>query len=210
MKTAQIMEREIMGMSIRQNHKTKMFNANDLHRLGNEHRKIKNLKPKQLAQFFNLDSTSELIKEICLVEVIRLTDDKKSARGKDGGTWIHPILFVELAMWYSPNLKVNVIKWVIDGLLEARDNSGESYKRMTAALFNCFTDEFNEPISYSKVARSIAAACGVGTDADKWQKATESQLELRDRIHSNIFLLADMCDNAGDCLSKAIAKAKSM
>ncbi len=208
MKTEQIMLRELMGFSIRQNHKTQMFNANDLHKLGNDHRKLNGYTPKQMAQYFKLDSTSDLIKEICLTDVLKVEEVKKSTRSKDGGTWVHPILFVDLAMWYSPKLKVQIIKWVIDGLLDARDNSGESYKRMTGALLTNFPDEFSNPLSYSKVAKSIAAACGVGTCKDKWQKATEDQLKLRDKIQENIELIADMCANSGECLSKAIEKAR--
>lgn len=51
MKTAVIMTREIMGCEVRQNHKTKMFNANDLHKLGNEHRKVLGLGAKQLQAY---------------------------------------------------------------------------------------------------------------------------------------------------------------
>ena len=98
MKTSVIMNREIMGVTVRQNHKTKMFNANDLHKLANEHRKVEGLTAKQLSQYFILDSSEELIKEVCLTEVLKLDDVKKSARGKQGGTWVHPIVFVDLAM----------------------------------------------------------------------------------------------------------------
>ena len=57
MKTAVIMKRELMGITVRQNHKTNMFNANDLHKIGNEHRKILGLPPKQLAQYFTIAPT---------------------------------------------------------------------------------------------------------------------------------------------------------
>jgi hypothetical protein len=210
MKIPVIMERQMMGMPIRQNHKTKMFNANDLHKLANEHRAVEGLKPKQLAQYFLLDSTSDLIREICLTEVIRLDDAKKSARGKDGGTWIHPILFVDLAMWYSPKLKVRIINWVIDGLMELRDESGESFKRMNKTLTNIFPNEFNSPMQFIKASRAVSSACGVGDGPDKWQKATRDQLKMRDSIQSNIELIADLCANAGECISKSISKAKGL
>lgn len=210
MKTPVIMEREIMGMVVRQNHKTKMFNANDLHRVANEHRKVEGLKKKQLAQYFLLDSTDELIKEVCLTELLTLDEAKKTARGKDGGTWLHPIIFVDLATWYSPKLKVKIIKWVLDGLMEIRDESGESFKRMNQTLSRHFPSEFSSPLGYIRVSRIIADACNVSDGPDKWQKASVEQLKMRDAIQSNIELIADLCPNAGECISKAIEKAKRM
>lgn len=208
MKTAVIMKRELMGITVRQNHKTNMFNANDLHKIGNEHRKILGLPPKQLAQYFTIAPTEELIKEICLTEVIKLDDVKKATKGKEGGTWVHPVVFADLAMWYSPKLKYKVLKWVMDDLMAARDESGDSYKRMSSTLSRCFPKEFEQPLSFIKVAKAIASACNVQEGADKWQKATESQLKLRDRIQSNIELIADLCPNAGECINKAIEKAR--
>ena len=174
-----------MGVVVRQNHKTGMFNANDLHKLANEHRAIEGLKPKQLNQYFILDSTEDLINEICLTEVIKLDDAKKSARGKNGGTWVHPVVFVDLAMWYSPKLKVRIINWVLDGLMEVRDESGDSFKRMNKTLARTFEDEFNNPLQYIKVSKAIAEACNVGEGTDKWQNASKAQLKLRDSIQSN-------------------------
>ena len=208
MKTAVIMKRELMGITVRQNHKTGMFKANDLHKIGNEHRKILGLTPKQLAQYFTIAPTDELIKEICLTEVIKLDDVKKATKGKEGGTWVHPVVFADLAMWYSPKLKYKVLKWVMDDLMAARDESGDSYKRMSSTLSRCFPKEFEQPLSFIKVAKAIATACNVQEGADKWQKASESQLKLRDRIQSNIELIADLCPNAGECINKAIEKAR--
>ena len=210
MKTAVVMTRTIMGCDVRQNHKTKMFNANDLHKLGNEHRKVMGLGAKQLSQYFNLDSTNELIKEVCLTDVIKLEDAKKSSRGKHGGTWVHPIVFVDLAMWYSPKLRVHIIKWVLDGLMELRDESGESFKRMNKTMARSYPKEFCAPLSYIKAAKVIAEACGVSDGPDKWQRASAKQLKLRDSIQKNIEIIADLCPNAGECLSKSISKARNM
>lgn len=210
MKTPVIMEREIMGVVVRQNHKTKMFNANDLHKLACQHRKVEGLPARQIGQYFDLDSTQELIKEVCLAEVIRFEDAKKAARGKNGGTWIHPVIFIDMAMWYSPKLKVRIINWVLDGLMEIRDESGESFKRMNKTLSRIFPNEFENPLSFIKVSKVIAEACNVSEGPDKWQKATKKQLELRDNIQKNIELIADLCPNAGECLNKSIGKAKRM
>lgn len=208
MKTSVTMKRELIGVPIRQDSKSGMLNANDLHSAGNLLRKNKGLPEKQLQSYFTLDSTSELISELMISEGLAEECVKKAKRGKDGGTWVHPILFIDMAMWYSPELKIKVIKWAIDGLLLRRNESGESFKAAMSALTESFPQYFEKPISYAKVANAISAACGVGTDEDKWQRATEQQLQLRDKIQEHIVLLADVCSSAPDCVNKSIEKAK--
>ena len=205
MKTAVIMERKLFGGVVRQNHKTGMLNANDLHKIGNSMRKGADLSLKQMGSYFHLDSTNELIKEICLVENASVEDVKASKKGKFGGTWVSPVLFVDMAMWYSPQLKVQIIKWVIDGLLDARDNSGESYKRMASALKQNFSSEFS-PIKMIEVANTIAAECKVGIGKDKWQKASEKQLVKREKIQDTVAMISDLCPNIGVALNKSINK----
>lgn len=207
MKTAKIMKRSLMGYEIRQNHKTEMLNANDLHKAGNALRKSAGVTVKQMASYFNLDSTQELLKEVCIVDGLRIEEVKKSTRGKAGGTWVHPIVFIDMAMWYSPELKVRILKWVQDGLLMARDSSGESFKEMASALNKAFPNEMKNPIRYREVSNMIAMACKVGESKDRWEKASEQQLKKRDKIQSNVSLIADLCANVGTCLSKAIAKS---
>jgi len=208
MKTAVIMERDLMGFVVRQNHKSGMLNANDLHKVGNSTRKRHGLSEKQMGAYFNLDSTTDLINEICLVENIGISDVKKSTKGKYGGTWVNPIVFVDMAMWYSPQLKVRILQWVIDGLLDARDNSGESFKKMNGALMGSFIDEYS-PLRAAEVAKTIAAECKVGNDKDKWQKATEEQLKKRDKIQEAIVMIADLCPNIGTAVNMAIKKVNN-
>lgn len=209
MKTAVIMNRTLLGELVRQNSQDKMFNANDMHKVGNEHRKQNELSKKQLASYFTLEATSDLINAICLEENISIDQVKKSKKGKFGGTWVHPVLFIDLAMWYSPKLRVKIISWVLDGLLEARNESGESFKGMMSALSRSFNDEVNNPLAFTRVANQVANACQVGTGKDKWQKASEKQLKLRDKIQDNVCLLADVTPNVGTCLNKSIEKAQS-
>lgn len=207
MKTTVVMQRDLLGMVVRQDSKTEMFNANDMHKIGNENRKINGMTEKQLASYFDLDSTTELINAICLEDNLKLDDVKRSKRGKNGGTWVHPVLFVDMAMWYSPKLKAKIIRWVIDGLLSARNDSGDSFKIMNKNLTKNFPKEFENPMSYMKAANQVANACKVGSGKDKWEKASEHQLKMRDKIQENVCILADVTPNAGTCINKSISKA---
>lgn len=207
MKTAVIMERQLMGGVVRQNHKSGMLNANDLHKIGNELRERSGLSEKQMGSYFNLDATTELINEICLVDNIGTDDAKASKKGKYGGTWVHPVLFVDMAMWYSPQLKVKIIQWVIDGLLDARDGSGESFKQMNSTLKSQFPKEFCA-LKAQEAAKTIAGECRVGNGPDKWQRATEDQLKLRGKIQDAVIIIADLCPNMGTAINKAINKVR--
>lgn len=45
-------------------------------------------------------------------------------KGKYGGTWVCPEIFVDIAMWLNPTFKAKVMIWVSDNLLGARNGSG--------------------------------------------------------------------------------------
>jgi len=207
MKTTVIMERELMGVMVRQESSSLMFSANDFHAVANLHREEQGLTTKQMGSYFILDSTTELMDAMCIDENLKIEDLKKTKRGKYGGTWLHPILFLDMAMWYSPRLRHKVLAWVIDGLIDSRCESGDSYKEAMSALTREFYAESKKPVFFIAIARQIAAACRVGTDKDKWQKASKEQLDLRISIHENIALIADMTPNAGTCVSTSIDKA---
>ena len=44
-------------------------------------------------------------------------------RGKNGGTWMHPYLFIDFAMFLSAEFKLQCIKWLHDNLLILRDET---------------------------------------------------------------------------------------
>lgn len=179
MKTNQVMERKFMGSVVRQNHKDKFFNATDLVKIGNKYRENIGLSKKDLYQYFDNPSTKEFIKKIMKKE--NVADVKQTKRGKSGGTWVHPLIIIDIAMWLSPDFKYEALKWIEDKLTESRDYSGDSYKAMSSALHKTY--EFKE-VHYliKEVAKRIKQVIGV----EDWNTATEKQLKDRDKIHNNI------------------------
>lgn len=179
MKTPQIMERKFMGAVIRQNHKTTFFNANDLVKVGNEYRDNQGLSKKDLFRYFDISETKDFIKKI--MERENVVHVKEVKKGRNGGTWVHPLLIIDLAMWMCPDFKYEALKWLEDSLLKSRDNSGESYKKMSSALHRSY--KFSEVhFIISEVAKRIKQVIGV----EEWNSASELQLENRDKIHNNI------------------------
>jgi hypothetical protein len=57
-----------------------------------------------------------------------------TTRGKTGGTWMHPYLFVKFAMWLNPRFEVKVIKFVYDEMIKYRNEAGDAYKALSAAV----------------------------------------------------------------------------
>jgi hypothetical protein len=210
MKTEVIMKREFFGDFIQQKSHSEMFSANDIMLVGNKQRAQKGLSTKILAAYFDTQETKELINQIKWEFNLQDYQVKSVTKGRNGATWVHPLLFVDLAMWLSPELKVKVLKWVMDGLMELRDNSGDSFKSMNFALQTNFPKEFNNPRNFMSVANAIAKACGVyDIGADKWQLATKEQLLLRERIQNLITIYADVIDDLETCVNKAIQKEMS-
>lgn len=55
-------------------------------------------------------------------------------RGKNGCTWMHPILFIKFAMWLNPRFEVQVIKFVYDQMIQYRNNAGDAYRELSSAV----------------------------------------------------------------------------
>jgi hypothetical protein len=164
MKTNQIMSRKMGEFSVEQRTKDSMFNATKLLKQWNEYAGQK----KVIAHFFENINTKEFIKTLENDENLK---DRNSVylktRGKNGGTWMHPYLFIDFAMWLNPKFKLNVIKFVYDELIENRHLAGDNYVGLCRTLHK-FPDtnygELGKIINYvvfnkhSKMIRNLATA----------------------------------------------------
>lgn len=139
------MHRKFNGLDIRQNSKTGFFNLNDLlncYLLENPEstKRVENYMRLQQTQEFqdaildeivfqNVHKSGEL--SIPLIERPKLVDTR---RGKQGGTWAHPYIFLDFAMWLNPKFKLWAMKVIDDKLIELRNEAGDRFKEMTGAL----------------------------------------------------------------------------
>ena len=183
--TEVIMKRELFGCEIGQCSKSEFFSATDLVRAGNKWRIANNLPLFNMSTWMQNNSTKEFIKSL----EEKFGQVKVNSRGKNSNTWIHPYLFIDLALAINPLLKIEVYSWIYDYLLKYRNDSGDSYKLMAGALFNSFPNKVKFPHYIMKVAAHIKNDVICVND---WQVATEKQLKVRDKIHENIALLADI------------------
>lgn len=198
MKTEVVMKREIFGREISQKSKSEFFSATDLVKAGNIWRATQGRELFNMKAWFQQKGTKEFISEL-EKEYGKI---KISGRGRGNHTWVHPFLFIDMALAIDPKLKIEVYKWLYDSLLKYRNSSGDSYKKMSGALYINANNKVNYTNELKECARHIKQACEV----KDWETATERQLELRDRIHENISLLCDLLPNE-DAIRIGIKKA---
>lgn len=200
MVTEVMMQRELFGMPIRQKSKSEFLSVTDLVKAGNKFRIMAGKAAFNLDQYFKNSSTVEFIEEL---ERRNREPVKVSIKGRNGQTWVHPFLFLDVALHIDPALKVEVYSWLMDHLLAYRNDSGDSYKKMAGALYAISSNKAGFPKLIVEVCKQIQAECNC---AD-WNKATEAQLKLRDKIHENIYLLSDVLKDIKSVVSVAIRKA---
>src|SRR5574344_1685939 len=151
MKTNVTMTRKMGNFDVFQRTSDGMFNATALLKQWNEF----NHSNKELKEYFKLNSTNEFANTIAKRE--NLNGGKSTyltLRGKyNGGTWMHPMLFIDFAMWINPEFKYDVLKFVYDQLIKYRNDAGDSYKTMCNAIAKISSkDSLMENIQY--VARA--------------------------------------------------------
>ena len=78
----------------------------------------------------------------------------KTARGKNGGTWLHPVMFVKFAMYLSPRFEYHVLRFVADEMIKYRNLAGDSYKELGSAVSKLVPREF-VATAMKKVAEAL-------------------------------------------------------
>jgi hypothetical protein len=201
MKTEVLMQRPLFGEMVRQNNQNGFICANDIVAAGNKYRASNMMKIFDFRAWIDSQSNKEFIKEMenQFGKVI------ETKRGANGGTWMHPFICIDLALAIDPKLKIEVYRWLYDELLKYRNDSGDSYKKMCGSLFDNCSNKSNFHRGIAKTAEMIKNACEVSD----WQKATEYQLKLRDKIHYNIALLCDILRDNNQAIRIGILKAKN-
>ena len=196
------MKRHTLGEIISQKSKSGFFSATELERAGNKWRVMNDLPFMKLNSYFSNRANKEFILEL----EAKYGKVKTDGRGKGNHTWVHPMLFIDIALWIDPKMKVEVYAWLMDNLLLFRNDSGESYKKMTGALYRVAKNKTKFPQNIQLVASRIRLECGV----KDWNEATENQLKLRDRMHEFISFACDMLKDGNDAIEVGIAKAKDI
>lgn len=197
MKTEVIMSRKLFNGEVRQKHKTEFLSATDLVKAGNQWRSENGLSNFNLSQWLKSQSTKEFVNSL---EAVIGRKAFTNTRGRNGGVWVHPYLFIDLALAISPTLKVEVYTWLNDHLLKYRDDSGESYKRMTKAL----SDRMNDADKFRRFLIPLAVRIKRKIGVSDWDKATEKQLKEREDLHIQIETVAKYARNPNSAINELL------
>lgn len=151
MKTNQILTRNMGDFKVNQRTSDGMFNATELLKQWNESNGMK----KEMRDFFDNKSTEEFIEALILEENLNMGNSPYlKTRGKNGGTWMHPILFIDFAMWINPKFKVKVLKFVYDELIKCRHDAGDNYVLLSKSISKIVNNAFL-PIAIQNIAKAI-------------------------------------------------------
>ena len=168
MKTNQIMIRENDGFIQRTD--DGYFNATKLLDSWN---KKDGVQVKQLARYKENKATKDFIKQL---EKESIEKPVKTTRGKNGGSWMHPKLFIDFAMWLSIEFKSIVIDYVLDGLVKSRHDAGDYYNEMTATIMETYTLHYGtkpNPRLYIEEANRIKKLLKIKTKERNLMTETE-------------------------------------
>ena len=69
---------------------------------------------KQLAHYLENQTTKAFLEALCENIGIPILDLAQVKRGRNGGTWVHPQIAINLGQWCSPQFAVLVSKWVYE------------------------------------------------------------------------------------------------
>lgn len=166
MKTNQIMIRQMGEFTVSQRTIDGKFDCTNLLAQWNSANKNN---PKKITEYLRLKETKEFVKALLeepefkgenshLLESADYKDFPKSivvvTRGKNGGTYMTPLMFLDFAMWLNPMFKVKVLKFIQDEMIKFRNLSGDAYPTMCKAVRTILPDDvFKEKIK--DLARSL-------------------------------------------------------
>ena len=168
MKTNQIIERK---SGFVQRTKDGFFNANELLRVYN------NGNPENKKLLGNYKAIGSTIHYLDQLKKEGIEKPMLATRGKDGGTWMHPKLIIDFAMWVSVEFKSVVIDYVLDGLIQSRTEAGDYYNEMCATVLDTYVDYFGRkppPSIFINEARLIR---GLVTEKKERNEMTEQELK---------------------------------
>lgn len=124
---------------------------------------------KKIGDYLRLKETREFVKALMeepefkdgnsrLLESDDYKDFPKSivvvTRGKNGGTWMTPLMFLDFAMWLNPAFKVKVLKFVQDEMIKYRNEAGDAYNKLGSSVSKIVRKDFM-PQAMQKVGEAL-------------------------------------------------------
>lgn len=154
MKTNQLMKRKLGEFNVTQRTKDGFFNATELLKQWN----CKSISERKMENYFNSEKSKEFISTIMERENLHTPKmvyvKSRASRGDNSGTWMHPMLFIDFAMWINPSFKYDVLKFVYDEMIKYRNEAGDAYNKLGSAVSKIVRKDFM-PQAMQKVGEAL-------------------------------------------------------
>lgn len=154
MKTNNVILRPMGEFKVAQRTKDGFFNATELLKQWN----IFSLSKKKVEHYFDNQSSEELVETIMKRENLHTRNSvyvkSRASRGDNAGTWLHPILFIDFAMWINPSFKYDALKFVYDQMIKYRNDAGDAYRKLGNSVQKIVSPSFM-PAAMSNISKAI-------------------------------------------------------
>lgn len=164
MKTNNVILRPMGQFQVSQRTKDGFFNATELLKQWN----ISAKQTKTVNHYLENSKTNEFIEAIInddeeirkserpMNQVLTKTKAKTDSNGmrEAGSVWMHPLLFIDFAMWINPAFKVKVLKFVYDQMIKYRNDAGDAYRKLGASVQNLVGSSFM-PAAMGNLSKAI-------------------------------------------------------
>lgn len=168
-------------------HKTAMGNLTQLFNVGNKTRD----KPANLSKFLSSESTKKFISIV--EEKIGSKCFEITGAGNKKRTWANIHLMVYAAEYLSPEFHFEVIDTFVNGkILEYRDESGDEFKAMTAAIDNYLPNREGKDNKGVMIQISKRIKHKVNPELTNWNNADADDLRYRLKIEEKIVSLLEL------------------
>jgi len=186
----------LLGAEIVKNEETGLYRVTDIVKVCNRLRLLNNIGIFNLSQYLYRKTCSGFIKEL----ERKYGNIIMVSQGSLGGTWVHPLIFIDIVLEINVNIKIEEYEWIYDNLKKFRNDSGDSYREMSASLYSRYGNAREFPNFIKDVEKQIQIACGV---AD-WQSASDEQLKQRHEMYASIKLFCNVLIDANSAVRLGI------
>lgn len=191
MKTNQNLTRKMGDFNVVQRTHDGMFNATTLLKQWNTASGM----GKKIDNYFENQSSNEFIQTIVERENLHTPKSvyvkSRASRGDNAGTWMHPLLFIDFAMWINPSFKYDVLKFVYDELIKFRNEAGDAYKELASAIVK-ITPKKEVPTAMTKIAQALNFVCTNRHEKEMRNQMDETTMKEMVKLEQEIALLINV------------------
>jgi len=182
------MTRQMGVFDVYQRTKDEMFDATSLAKQWNSaSHPVKGR--KDVSDFLRLDKTKEFITTLendSDFDTGKIVSVSRGGNNKNQGTWMHPLLFIDFAMWLNPSFKLQVLKFVYDQLIGNRKLAGNNYNLLSASGVKL------KGYNFSEIAVAMQWIVFGTKGKNLRQSATEVQLKELYELEQKLSFAIDM------------------